>query len=146
MANFKQIMGASEEERKKDYDFSEKLRKGFYTEEGKKKRQKDVIRFFAVTVLLVILTAVLNWGVVSDWGNVKITRMTMVGRDGNQFSALLYVPKTATNATPAPALINFHGNAGNARNHESWAVEFARRGFVVLSVDQYGSGDSEQFM
>ena len=146
MANFKQIMGASAEERKKDYDFSEKLRKGFYTEEGKKKRQKDVIRFFAVTLLLVILTAVLNWGVVSDWGNVKITRMTMVGRDGNQFSALLYVPKTATNATPAPALINFHGNAGNARNHESWAVEFARRGFVVLSVDQYGSGDSEQFM
>lgn len=146
MANFKQIMGASAEERKKDYEFSEKLRKSFYTEEGKKKRQKDVIRFFAVTLLLVILTAVLNWGIVSDWGNVKITRMTMVGRDGNQFSALLYVPKTATNATPAPALINFHGNAGNARNHESWAVEFARRGFVVLSVDQYGSGDSEQFM
>ena len=146
MANFKQIMGASAEERKKDYEFSEKLRKGFYTEEGKKKRQKDTIRFFAVTLLLVILTAVLNWGIVSDWGNVKITRMTMVGRDGNQFSALLYVPKTATNATPAPALINFHGNAGNARNHESWAVEFARRGFVVLSVDQYGSGDSEQFM
>lgn len=146
MANFKQIMGASAEERKKDYEFSEKLRKGFYTEEGKKKRQKDTIRFFAVTLLLVILTAVLNWGIVSDWGNVKITRMTMVGRDGNQFSALLYVPKTATNATPAPALINFHGNAGNARNHESWAVEFARRGFVVLPVDQYGSGDSEQFM
>lgn len=134
MANFKQIMGASAEERKKDYEFSEKLRKGFYTEEGKKKRQKDTIRFFAVTLLLVILTAVLNWGIVSDWGNVKITRMTMVGRDGNQFSALLYVPKTATNATPAPALINFHGNAGNARNHESWAVEFARRGSAGHSM------------
>lgn len=146
MASFKQLMGASTEERRKDYDLSEKIRKDFYTQEGKAKRRKGVIRFFAVTLILVILTALLNWGAVTGWGNVKITRMTTVGRDGNSFSALLYVPKNATRETPAPALINFHGNAGNARNHESWAVEFARRGFVVLSVDQFGAGDSEQFL
>lgn len=141
-----EVMGASLEERKKDYDFSEKLRKEFYTEEGKKKYQKSVKRFFAITLALVILVALVNWGVVTSWGDVKITRMNMVGRDGTEFSALLYVPTTATNVNPAPAIINFHGNAGNARNHESWAVEFSRRGFVVLSVDQFGSGDSEQFM
>ena len=146
MANFRQIMGADEQERKRDYDFSEKLRKNFYTPEGKKRRTQEVKRFFAVTLILVILAALVNWGVITGWGDVKITRMTMVGRDGCQFSALLYVPKTATNENPAPAVINFHGNAGNARNHESWAVEFARRGFVVLSVDQFGSGDSEQFL
>ena len=145
MASFKNFMGAGVS-RQKDYAFSEKLHSEFYTPEGKKKRTKAVKRFFAATLILIILVGLLNWGIVSDWGNVKITRTTMLGRDGNQFSALMYVPKTATKATPAPALINFHGNAGNARNHESWAVEFARRGFVVLSVDQYGSGDSEQYM
>lgn len=146
MASFKEFMGASLESRRKDYEISEKIRKDFYSAEGKKKRTRGVIRFFAVALVLVILTTVANWGVITDWGNVTITRTTMLGRDGTEFSALLYVPKTATNATPAPALINFHGNAGNARNHESWAVEFARRGFVVLSVDQFGSGDSDQYM
>lgn len=145
MNSFKEFMGAGTS-REKDYAFSEKLRSNFYTPEGAKKRKSATKRFLAVTLILIIVVGLLNWGLVSDWGNVKITRTTVLGRDGNQFSALIYVPKTATAETPAPALINFHGNAGNARNHESWAVEFARRGFVVLSVDQFGSGDSEQYM
>ncbi|MBQ7860385.1 MAG: hypothetical protein IJ347_09685 [Faecalibacterium sp.] len=145
MASFKEFMGAGVD-RSKDYALSETIRSEFYTDEGKKKRTRGVKRFFAVTLILVIVTALLNWGIITDWGNVKITRTTMVGRDGHSFSALLYVPESATDAAPAPAIINFHGNAGNARNHESWAVEFARRGFVVLSVDQFGSGDSEQYM
>ena len=113
---------------------------------AKKNRRKQTGIFFAISLILVMILTLVNWGVITSWGNVKITRMTMVGRDGTEFSALLYVPKNASDATPAPAVINFHGNAGNARNHESWAVEFARRGFVVLSVDQFGSGDSDQYM
>lgn len=144
--SMKNIMGMSPKERKKDYDFSEKLRQEFYTADGRKNHSKFVRRFFCITLALVVLLTVLNWGIVTGWGNVKITRTTMVGTDGSKFSALMYVPKTATRETPAPAIINFHGNAGNARNHESWAVEFSRRGFVVLSVDQFGAGDSEQFM
>ncbi len=140
------IMGRSAEERKNDYAFSEKLHSEFYTPAGKEKRRKNTRRFFAITLVLVILCAMFNWGIVTDWGKVKVTRTTLVGTDGSKFSALMYVPKQASRENKAPALVNFHGNAGNARNHESWAVEFARRGFVVLSVDQYGAGDSEQFM
>ncbi len=140
------IMGATLEERSKDYAFSEKIRQAFYTDAGTAKRKKHAIRFLAVTLLLVLIFATLNWGLITGWGNVKIRRLTLAGTNGHQFSALLYVPQNATDVTPAPAVINFHGNAGNARNHESWAVEFARRGFVVLSVDQFGAGDSEQFL
>lgn len=67
----------------------------------------------------------------------------LAGDDGKEYTALLYTPKNATNATPAPAYLCLHGYSGNARNHESWAVEYARRGFVVLSIDNYGSGDGE---
>lgn len=95
-----------------------------------------------ITLCLLILTSVINWGVVTGWGNVKITRLTLVGGEEKQYSALLYVPRNATKKTPAPAILMFHGNSGNARNHESWAVEFSRRGFVVLSTDALGSGDS----
>ena len=144
MANH--IMGASPQEREKDYAISEKLRQEFYTDAGRKKLRRHTMRFFAITLVLVILLAAVNWGLITGWGNVKITRTTILGTNGTEYSALLYVPKSATDATPAPTILNFHGNAGNARNHESWAVEFARRGFVVLSIDQFGSGDSDQFM
>lgn len=142
----KDIMGASPAEREKDYARSETIRKAFYTEEGTAKRKQHACRFLAIALALVVILATLNWGVITGWGDVRIDRLTLAGRDGREYSGLIYIPENASDATPAPAIINFHGNAGNARNHESWAVEFARRGFVVLSVDQFGAGDSDQFM
>ncbi|MCC8061238.1 MAG: hypothetical protein LIO81_10485 [Clostridiales bacterium] len=79
----------------------------------------------------------------TGWGNVRITRLSLVGDDGMRYSALMYVPKNATNETPAPGIMMYHGNSGNARNHESWAVEFSRRGFVVISIDNLGAGNGE---
>ncbi len=108
----------------------------------KTEKKGAATRAFLITLALLILCSVVNWGVISGWGNVKITRLTLAGSDGKPYSALLYVPKNATDKTPAPALVCYHGNAGNARNHESWAVEFSRRGFVVLSIDYLGSGNS----
>ena len=100
-------------------------------------------RAFLVSLVILILCSVLNWGIVSGWGNVRISRVNLVGDNGMKYSALMYVPKNATNETPAPVIAMYHGNSGNARNHESWAVEYSRRGFVVLSVDNLGSGDAE---
>lgn len=129
----------------RDHMMDEELQKGFYSEEGRKKRKKGVRLFFAITLCVLVLASIVNWGIVTGWGNVRIDRLKIVGNDGAEFSALVYVPENATDATPAPGILCFHGNAGNARNHESWAVEFARRGFVVLSVDQFGAGDSQGY-
>ncbi|MBQ7860390.1 MAG: hypothetical protein IJ347_09710 [Faecalibacterium sp.] len=107
------------------------------------KKMSTAARAFLISLALLLLCSVLNWGAVSGWGNVRITRITQVGDNGLRYSALLYVPKSATNETPAPAVLMIHGNSGNARNHESWAVEFTRRGYVVLSVDNLGAGDAE---
>lgn len=107
-----------------------------------KAKKNHVTRNFLISVVILVLCSVINWGVVSGWGEVKISRMSLHGVDGTKFSALLYVPDNASDETPAPAVLCFHGNAGNARNHESWAVELSRRGFVVLSVDQFGAGNS----
>jgi len=96
-----------------------------------------------ISLAVMIFVSILNWGVITSWGKVRITNITMTGDDGKEYTGLLYTPKTATNANPAPAFYCLHGYSGNARNHESWAVEYARRGFVVLSIDNYGSGDSE---
>ena len=134
-------LGASSPER--DQEMDARYREAFQSEAGRKKRKKGIKAFFCITLVLSVLVSLLNWGIITGWGNVKVERLTLSGYNGDRISALLYIPKNATSETPAPLVFNCHGNAGNGRNHESWAVEFARRGFVVLSVDLYGSGDSE---
>ena len=108
--------------------------------ENKKKRSA---RNFAIAFICLLLISVLNWGFVSSWGEVKVERITILGDDGLKYSAVAYVPKTATNKTPAPGVIIVHGGSGNARNHESQAIELSRRGFVVFSIDNQGGGESE---
>lgn len=109
------------------------------------KHRHNVRIGFVVCACIMILASLFNWGLITGWGNVDIDRLTISGNDGAEFSALLYRPANATDKTPAPGIIMYHGNAGNARNHESWAMEFARRGFVVLAPDLYGSGNSEAY-
>lgn len=138
----KEILQVAQSE-KQDRKMDEKARQEFLSPEGKKKRRRGIRTFFLIMLALTVLASVLNWGIITSWGYVKVERLTLSGYDGDRISALLYIPQNATNETPAPLLINIHGNAGNGRNHESWALEFARRGFVVLSADLYGSGDSE---
>ena len=98
-----------------------------------------------ITVVLTVLLSLLNWYIVSDHGNVKIQRVHMTGDDGFDYSGLVYTPKQARTDNKAPGILMVHGAAGNARNHESWAVEFARRGFVVVSIDWNGAGESDSY-
>lgn len=108
-----------------------------------KRGSKVATRAFLISLVVMILMSLVNWGIISSWGKVDITPMTLVGDDGTKYTGILYVPDNATTENPAPAIIMAHGISGNARNHESWAMEFARRGFVALSVDWMGNGDSE---
>ena len=105
-------------------------------------RKTSLLRLIVSFVLLVAISLA-NWGVITGWGNVQIKRINLVGDDGLTYSALLYVPKIATDETPAPAIYMIHGGSGCGRNHESWAVEFARRGYVCMAVDWLGGGNGE---
>lgn len=129
--------------KEKDEATVARMRADFASQEGRKKHKRGVQILFAVSLIVTLLLSTLNWGVVTGWGQVKVSRLTLSGTNGDKLSVLLYQPKTATQETPAPCIICYHGNAGNARNHESWATEFARRGFVVLTPDQYGAGNSD---
>ncbi|WP_293908465.1 alpha/beta hydrolase family protein, partial [Sphaerochaeta sp. UBA5836] len=59
---------------------------------------------------------------------------------GFKVSAYLYTPKSI--AGKAPAILAIHG-LNNQKNHmANTALEFARRGYVVLSMDMSGHGRS----
>ena len=62
--------------------------------------------------------------------------------DGSELSAHLYTPTNATEANPAPGILAVHGYINSRETQSSFAIEFARRGYVVLALDQSGHGYS----
>ncbi|MDI1261863.1 MAG: alpha/beta fold hydrolase [bacterium] len=76
-------------------------------------------------------------------GGIKIQDVRFKGAKGNTMSALLYIPPNATPQTPAPGILAVHGYINSRETQDGFAIEFARRGYVVLALDQTGHGYSD---
>jgi pimeloyl-ACP methyl ester carboxylesterase len=79
----------------------------------------------------------------SSCGRVAVKDMRWETRSGKTLSALLYKPKSATVEHPAPAVVVSHGWWNNREMQDACALELSRRGFVVVSIDMYGHGNSD---
>jgi pimeloyl-ACP methyl ester carboxylesterase len=76
-------------------------------------------------------------------GGIRIQDVRFTGAKGNTMSALLYIPPNATPQTPAPGILAVHGYINSRETQDGFAIEFARRGYVVLALDQTGHGYSD---
>ncbi|MGP0058366.1 MAG: alpha/beta hydrolase family protein [Beijerinckiaceae bacterium] len=76
-------------------------------------------------------------------GGTKVRDVRFVASNGVVMSALLYVPANATAKTPAPGILAVHGYINSRETQDGFAIEFARRGYVVLAMDQRGHGYSD---
>ena len=76
-------------------------------------------------------------------GGIQIRDVRFTGAKGNTMSALLYIPANATAQTPAPGILAVHGYINSRETQDGFAIEFARRGYVVLDLDQTGHGYSD---
>ena len=74
---------------------------------------------------------------------VSVETVHFKGRSGASMRALLFRPETATRETPAPAILAVHGYLNSGEMQANFAIEFARRGYVVLAPDQRGHGASD---
>ena len=52
----------------------------------------------------------------------------------------LYVPVSATEENPAPGILLLHGYQNDHETCAAYAIELAKRGAVVLAIDEYGHG------
>lgn len=52
----------------------------------------------------------------------------------------LYVPEGVTAQNPAPAVLLLHGYQNDHETCAAYAIELARRGVVVMALDEYGHG------
>lgn len=105
-------------------------------------RKKKSVSFLAAALAVLLTLTVLLWGVSSQWGSVRIKRTYLFADNGDKVSVIVYIPHNATNAAPAPVVLNFHGRANSAHTLDAWSLEQSRRGYVVLNVDRSGAGES----
>jgi len=75
-------------------------------------------------------------------GKVDVSLGTIETPLGN-VTYKLYVPQTATEENKAPGVLLLHGYQNDRETCAAYAIELARRGAVVLSLDEYGHGASE---
>ena len=90
-----------------------------------------------------LLSAIVVSFVQTDGGKVEMQELMVETELGYTMSAYIFIPETATSENPAPAVVVSHGYLNNKEMTDAYYVELARRGFVVVSVDQPGHGDSD---
>ena len=73
---------------------------------------------------------------------VSVRDIRFLGNSGHMMSALLYVPANATAKARAPGILTVHGYINSRETQDGFSIEFARRGYVVLAIDQRGHGYS----
>jgi pimeloyl-ACP methyl ester carboxylesterase len=97
----------------------------------------------AIAGLILILAGGVLAHLTQTSGGIRIEDVRFAGAKGNTMSALLYIPPNASVKTPAPGILAVHGYINSRETQDGFAIEFARRGYVVLALDQTGHGYSD---
>jgi pimeloyl-ACP methyl ester carboxylesterase len=98
---------------------------------------------FLIALVLILGGGILANSVQTAGGQIAVRQVNFVGTDGIMMNGLLYVPNTATSKTPACGVVAIHGYINSRDTMDGFSIEMARRGCVVLAVDQTGHGFSD---
>ena len=112
-----------------------------------KKNLKSFLFLLSFVATVFISMAIAN-GIQKDFGNIAVTMGTFETTyqtiDGEEktgeISYKLYTPKTATSTNKASAVLLLHGYQNDHETSAAYALELARRGIVVMAIDEFGHG------
>jgi acetyl esterase/lipase len=98
--------------------------------------------WLALSLVLMVVSSIVASAVQTSAYTVAVKDMSWETPSGVTLSALLYKPDGVSADDPAPAIVVSHGWWNNKEMQDANYVELARRGYVVVSIDMYGHGDS----
>lgn len=128
------------------------------------KINKVAVIFLIVCLAVIFLSSFIASGIQSDGWKVEVTDLRDATNEGTKevvtvtdgvttveteeiegkvVSGILFKPKAASAENPLPAVVLTHGYLNNREMQLQNAIELARRGFVVLTVDREGHGNYE---
>ncbi|MBN1473598.1 MAG: alpha/beta fold hydrolase [Syntrophaceae bacterium] len=96
-----------------------------------------------IALILIIGGGLLAYLIQTSGGKIEVKDIRFKASDDKTVSALLYIPEGVTKENPAPGIVATHGYINSRETQDGFAIEFARRGYVVLAVDQTGHGFSD---
>ena len=105
--------------------------------------QKKNKVWLCVAIALMLISMVFASCIQSNWGKVTIKDLRWETTMGYKMSGLLFVPAGVSAEDKAPAIVVSHGMFNNREMQDANYVELARRGFVVLSMDMFSHGYSD---
>jgi dienelactone hydrolase len=97
---------------------------------------------FLVSIIMMISGIAMAWGAQNNMGTVQASEITLTTSEGVPISAILQRPLAATAGTPLPGVVVIHGVIQSKEWLMAFGIELARRGFVVLTIDAVGHGNS----
>ena len=120
-------------------------------------KNKVAVIFLIVCILVIFLSSFIASAIQSSGWSIEVTDLrdaenegtaiSLTGEEteinGKVVSGILFKPKDATADNPLPAVVLTHGYLNNREMQLQNAIELARRGFVVLTVDREGHGNYE---
>lgn len=111
--------------------------------EKTKKRAKI---WLCIAIALMLLSSVVVSLIQTGSGSIEMKELKIETDAGYAMSAYLFIPENATEDTPAPTIVASHGYLNNKEMQDANFVELARRGFVVLAIDQPAHGNSDNLI
>ena len=107
--------------------------------------RKATARYLAILLCLIIgifaCMGIAN-SIQTDHGRIRVSLGEIETEEGS-LTYKLYVPDNASADTPAPGVLLLHGYQNDRETCAAYAIELARRGVVVMSLDEYGHGETE---
>lgn len=106
-----------------------------------KQTRKKACAVLAVLLAVIMLCMYSADSIQRGGGTIDVTE-GWIETDVGDLAYKLYTPITATAENKAPGVLLLHGYQNDHETCAAYAIELARRGAVVLCLDEYGHGAS----
>ena len=104
-------------------------------------RKKSTI-VLALLIAAIFVCMTFANSIQTNGGTISVTE-GVIESDIGDIAYKLYTPNTATEENPAPGVLLLHGYQNDHETCGAYAIELARRGVVVMAIDEYGHGKTE---
>jgi hypothetical protein len=100
------------------------------------------IRLLLILIAIVLVSAFIASRIQTSGGRVQVHDIKIPTQNGQWVAGDLFKPRSATAKNPAPLVVVVPGFQRSREALANIAIELARRGIVVISIDPYAQGRS----
>ncbi len=107
-------------------------------------KNKKVFRSFCLILAIILICSFVQYSVLTNGRRTRVEDVSWVTDDGAYLASRIFIPEGVDANNPAPAVVCAHGWNNTLEVQEVNYIELSKRGYVVISCDAYGHGNSTQ--